>query len=157
MVGVGIGALEIVPAAVYPSVKTTGISTNKLEPIAATVFKQDRKYWSAEPIQFSGNKVYQRNDLINPNKIGSDGRTNLQRMKDGISPIGSDNKSINLHHMLQTQNGPIAEMTSSFHFSKSNFSTIHINPGNTIPSGINRNEFNKWKRQHWINRANDFK
>ncbi|WP_416380722.1 HNH/ENDO VII family nuclease [Gilliamella sp. B2785] len=33
---------------------------------------------------------------------------------------------------------------------------MHINP-NTIPSGINRNQFNKWRSNYWKNRANDFK
>ncbi|MCX8713339.1 hypothetical protein J3U57_12460 [Gilliamella sp. B3464] len=33
---------------------------------------------------------------------------------------------------------------------------IHVNP-NTIPSGINRNEFNKWKTQYWIERAKTYR
>ena len=33
---------------------------------------------------------------------------------------------------------------------------IHVNP-NTIPSGINRGEFNKWKTQYWIERAKTYR
>ncbi|USS95149.1 VENN motif pre-toxin domain-containing protein [Serratia symbiotica] len=32
-------------------------------------FGQERKYWSAEAIQFKGNKVYQRNDLFDPKYV----------------------------------------------------------------------------------------
>lgn len=81
-------------------------------------------------------------------------RTNLQRMQKGIAPIGPDGKSVNLHHMTQTNDSAIAELTESFH--KTNTSTIHINP-NTIPSGIDRSQFNTWKSNYWKNRANDFK
>ena len=36
---------------------------------AAKYFGQQRKYWANEPVQFSGNKVYQRNDLFDPKYI----------------------------------------------------------------------------------------
>lgn len=55
--------------------------------------------------------------------------------------------------MTQTQDGPIAEVTQKFH--KENHSTIHVNP-NTIPSGINRNEFEFWKKQYWKDRAANY-
>ncbi|MCR9029679.1 HNH/ENDO VII family nuclease [Citrobacter amalonaticus] len=45
-------------------------------------------------------------------------------------------------------------MTQSFH--TDNRATIHIND-NSIPSGINRSEFNKWRTDYWKQRANDFK
>ena len=123
-------------------------------------FKQDRKYWSAEPINFNGNKVYQRNDLFDPQKISSwkeKGQTvtgtNLERMASGRAPIGTDGKSINLHHMTQKQDGPIAETTQSFH--QGNSSVIHINP-NTTPSGIDRSAFDKWKNEYWKQRAKTY-
>jgi len=103
--------------------------------------------------EINGTRVYQRTDLINPNHVDGLGRTNLQRMQQGLAPIGPDGAPINLHHMLQTQNGPIAEVTQTFHQQYS--STIHINP-NTIPSGIDRSAFNAWRRAYWMNRAGDF-
>lgn len=51
--------------------------------------------------------------------------------------------SLRLHHILQTQNGPIAEMSQTFH--KTNHGIIHINP-NTIPSDINRAVFDTWRK-----------
>lgn len=53
-------------------------------------------------------------------------------MANGLAPIGSDGRSVNLHHMTQRQDGPIAEVTQKFH--KENHSIIHVNT-NTIPSG----------------------
>jgi hypothetical protein len=103
--------------------------------------------------EVNGTRVYQRSDLINPSLTDKLGRNNLQRMQQGLAPLGPDGKSINLHHMLQTADGPIAEVTQTFHKTYSN--TIHINP-NTIPSGIDRAAFNMWRQNYWINRANDF-
>ena len=99
-------------------------------------------------------KVYQRNDIIDPNLVDSRGRTNLQRMEKGLAPIGPYGNPVNLHHMTQTNDSAIAEITQSFY--QQNTKVIHINP-NTIPSGINRSEFNIWKSNYWKSRANDFK
>jgi A nuclease of the HNH/ENDO VII superfamily with conserved LHH len=63
---------------------------------------------------FGGNRVYQRDDLINRNFVDDLGRTNLERMQSGIAPIGPDGRSINLHHtcnlhhVAQRPNGAIA-------------------------------------------------
>ncbi|MCF7545800.1 hypothetical protein L4G47_26840, partial [Pseudomonas sp. P2647] len=87
-----------------------------LEQDAKSYFGQQRKYWTQEPIQFNGNKVYQRNDLIDPGRVDSQtGLTNMELMKNGLAPYGPDGKKINLHHILQTQDGPIAEVTQNFH------------------------------------------
>ncbi|MBY6062825.1 HNH/ENDO VII family nuclease [Pseudidiomarina sediminum] len=114
--------------------------------------RQSRSFWKSS-VTFKGNKVFQRTDLIDPKLIDGRGRTNLQRMQKGLAPIGPDGKSMNLHHMTQRQQGSIAEMTQSFH--EGNHNTIHINPS-SIPSGINRTEFNNWRSYYWKNRASDF-
>ncbi|RAW82041.1 HNH/ENDO VII family nuclease [Photorhabdus laumondii] len=121
----------------------------------ARYFGQERKYWSAEPIEFQGNKVYQRNDIFEPKYIDlKSGKTNIELMSSGRAPIGTDGKPVNLHHMLQKQDGAIAEITQSFH--KENHGVIHIND-NSIPSGINRAEFNKWRSNYWKDRAKSYK
>ena len=58
-----------------------------------------------------------------------------------------------LHHSVQTNDSALIEMTQTFH--QQYTKTIHINP-NSIPSGIDREEFNKFRREYWINRAKDF-
>ena len=122
-------------------------------------YSQNRKYWGNE-VEFNGNKVYQRDDLIDPNIVSSwkdkgvtVTGTNVERMASGRAPIGPDGKSIELHHTTQRQTSSIAETTYTFH--KKNSKIIHINP-NTISSGINRSEFNSWRGNYWENRAKDF-
>ena len=80
--------------------------------------------------------------------------TNIERMAAGNAPIGYDGKSVQLHHLLQTQDGPIVEVSQTFH--NSYYSTIHMNTGQ-LPSTINRSQFNSWTRKYWMNRALDFK
>ncbi len=115
-------------------------------------FRQSRSFWT-NTVTFKGNKVFQRGDLIDPKLIDSAGRSNIQRMQKGLAPMGPDGKSMNLHHMTQRQQGSIAEVTQSFH--KGNHGTIHINPS-SIPSGISRKAFNKWRTSYWKSRAKDF-
>ena len=110
------------------------------------------KYWKESTV-FKGKKVYQRDDAFDVSRVDSKGRTNLQRMKAGIAPIGKDGSSIQLHHMVQSDDGAIMEITRTLH--QKNSSVIHINPSN-IQSGIDRKAFRNWRKQYWKNRAKDF-
>ena len=112
----------------------------------------DPKYWNKR-IEYKGNTVYQRNDLIDPKIINKKGISNLHQMKMGKAPHGIDGEKIELHHMLQTQKGPIAEVTQTFHQQYTKI--IHINPS-SIPSGINRSHFKTWRENYWKERAKDF-
>jgi hypothetical protein len=111
------------------------------------------KYWNKTTV-YKNVKVYQRDDIIDLYMKDARGRTNLERMEKGLAPLGPDGKPINLHHMTQRNESSIAEVTQTFH--KENSTIIHINP-NTIPSGINRNEFDKWRKDYWKHRVSDFK
>lgn len=141
--------IEILKQELYNIYSSCSEGTGK----APQVTGEARKFWT-NATEHNGVKVYQRNDIIDPNKVDSLGRTNVQRMEQGLAPIGADGKSVNLHHMTQTNDSAIAEVTQTFH--QQNSKVIHINP-NTIPSGIYRNAFNTWKSSYWMNRANDFK
>jgi RHS repeat-associated protein len=111
----------------------------------------DARLWSRTA--FGGNRVYQRNDLIDAALTDARGRTNLERMRRGLAPIGPDGQPINLHHLIQTQSGGIAEVTATMHQQYSRI--LHINP-NTVGSGIDRAAFNAWRRDYWRARACDF-
>ena len=100
--------------------------------------ESSRQFWTQKPINFEGNKVFKREDLFDPKLVttwrekGATIRgTNVERMASGRAPVGYDGKAVNLHHMLQTQYGPIVEVSQTFH------KIIHINP-NTVLSEINR-------------------
>ena len=80
-----------------------------------------RRFWT-KTTTFDGVKVYQRSDIFDPKTISTwkeNGKTitgtNLERMASGRAPVGVDGKSVNLHHMTQSNNSGIAEMTQTFH------------------------------------------
>jgi hypothetical protein len=80
----------------------------------------------------------------------SRGRSNLERMREGLAPLGPDGKPINLHHLTQGGKSALVEITNAMH--TRHRSVLHINPGNTYPSGVNRKEFAKFRRAYWKNR-----
>ncbi|WP_111490637.1 HNH/ENDO VII family nuclease [Peterkaempfera bronchialis] len=119
------------------------------------VHNSNCQFWS--PTDYNGQRIYQRDDLVNPDYFSPAdkyGRSNLKRMQQGLAPMGPDGKPLNLHHMLQTQDGPIAEVTHSMHFG--NYNQLHWKAGTKIPSGIDRDAFNAWKSQYWKDRAAGF-
>ena len=152
----------LVLAEVIPAVKIAQIRKADAGRIEGSVANQtlsntdltfNPRFWNHE-ISFNGNRVFQRDDLIDPKTIDpKTGLTNLELMQSGRAPLGSDGKPINLHHLTQRHNGSIAEVTQSMH--QEHNSTLHINP-NTIPSSIDRAEFNRWRKNYWKSRANDF-
>ncbi|MFL1549866.1 HNH/ENDO VII family nuclease [Pseudomonas sp. D47] len=89
--------------------------------------------------------VYQRNDLFDPEALSTwrvRGKTvqgsNLERMASGRAPIGYDGKSVELHHLSQTEvngfagtRGSLAEVGSVFH--SQNSSVLHA-PSNAAQS-----------------------
>jgi hypothetical protein len=88
-------------------------------------------------------------------KKGRDGRTNLERMADGDAPLGPDGKPVNLHHTIQTNSSPIAELAQTMHVS--NRRVVHVNrPPKDFPSGIDRPGFDRWREQYWRRRHVDF-
>ena len=117
-------------------------------------FSTVRSYWT-QTTHFRGTKVYQRPDLINPRQIDENGLTNLERMRKGWAPYAPDGGKVILHHMTQSRAGPMAEVTGRFHDAYRR--AIHVNPGRTIGSGIERGSFRHWREDYWMQRAKDFK
>ena len=107
------------------------------------------------PVDYNGRTVYQRDDLIDPARTDKNGKTSLQLMQKGNPPIGPDGKPIVLHRMLQSMDGPWADLPATFH--TGNYGTLHINmPTSDFPSDINRSVFNGQRRAYWMWRATDF-
>ena len=111
-----------------------------------------RQYWT-NTTDFEGTRVYQRDDLIDPARVDKRGRTSAERMEQGLAPVGPDGNPLQLHHTIQTDDSPLAEVTQNFHQTNSN--VIHINP-NTIPSGIDRSGFDRFRKRYWADRGGDF-
>ena len=106
----------------------------------------------ANKVEFKGKTVTQNNNLFDPNAVDDKGRTNVQRMEKGLAPIGHDGKSVNVHHIGQTNTGPLQEMSQTNHQQPG----LHQNTGQS-PSQIDRNAFNQWRTDYWKWRASDFK
>jgi hypothetical protein len=126
LLGLGAGPLTFVTALV-----------SKAAPLGGKVVAGIELLDDEEERVASG-RVYQRNDWIDPARVDSRSRTNLARMRAGRAPLDANGKSIELHHLIQTQRGPLAEVTSDFH--RDYHRQLHINPS-TTPSGIGRERF----------------
>lgn len=101
-------------------------------------------------MQFRGISFYVKDDNFDFDAKDAKGRSNLERMTKGKTPIGKDGLYINLHHMCQTEQAGIAEVLGSMH--TSNHRILHINPS-SIPSGIDRKAFSALRADYWKRRA----
>lgn len=108
---------------------------------------------SAKFSQFSGKLVAKRNETFMPHIRGADGKTNLERMREGFNPIGIDGKIVELHHLKQKDNGIIVELTRTEH--RENSKVLHRYKGKG-ESEIDRKKFEEWKREYWKERAKEF-
>lgn len=78
------------------------------------------------------------------------GRTNLERAEAGLSPICSDGEIVDLHHISQESDAPLAELTPEEHRGKENYSILH-DP--LKESEIDRSAFRHERKEHWTARA----
>lgn len=79
--------------------------------------------------------------------------TNLDRMQEGRPPLDSKTgETIELHHIGQNADSPLAELTTKEHRGKDVYSLFHEN----APSEIDRIKFAAEKRVHWQDRAKEW-
>ncbi len=97
-------------------------------------------------VKVNGKTVLIDNSTFDPDFIDGNGISNRQRMANGLAPIGNDGYPVNLHHLDQTNNGSIVEMTQSLH--RTNYFKIHTNTGD-YPSLIDRPAFTIWRNGYW--------
>lgn len=88
---------------------------------------------------------------IDPTFKDASGNTNLERMKMGRPPLDKYGESLELHHIGQKMDSPLAELTKSEH--KLYDKTLH---DKSQPSVIDRDTFAFQRSAHWKARANDF-
>lgn len=102
-----------------------------------------------EPAVVNGNDALIRTDIDYDQKDAF-GRTNLDRMKLGLAPLDAEGKPIELHHIGQKPDSPLAELTCSEHRGKGNDNVLH---DKLKESEINREDFNKERQEYWKARA----
>lgn len=81
-------------------------------------------------------------------------RTNLERMERGLAPLDREGKSIELHHIGQNSDAPLAELTWSEHHANGNDTILH---DKQKESEIDRTAFSKERAEHWQKRAEQVK
>ena len=79
-----------------------------------------------------------------------DGETNLERMKRGKAPLTRDGQLVELHHIGQKTDSPIAELTTIEHRGPGNDMILH---DKTRDSKIDRYAFRYEREIYWKNRA----
>ncbi len=78
-------------------------------------------------------------------------------MTAGKPPIGTDGKAIQLHHILQKENGPVVEILESTH--QNNYATLHglIEDGASFRNEpVLNKQYNNIRRAYWKWRAEQF-
>lgn len=103
-------------------------------------------------IKFAGNDFIKRDELFDPKETDGAGRSNVERMREGLAPLGKDGHPINLHHMKQQNNGVIVEASHTEH--KNNSGSWHRY---SRISEIDREKFNyRIRPAYWKERSKDF-
>lgn len=96
-------------------------------------------------VEIDGEKCLIRNDIDFEQK-DSMGRTNTERIDQGLSPINKEGKVIELHHIGQKADSPLAELTQQEHRGKGNDTILH---DKTKESEIDRGKFASERNDYW--------
>ncbi len=100
-------------------------------------------------VKINGRESLVRSDIDWEQK-DSMGRANKGRAEAGLSPINKDGETIELHHIGQKSDGPLAELTRNEHRGMNNYSVLH---DTKKQSEINRIDFTKERIEYWKARA----
>lgn len=101
--------------------------------------------------EIDGKKCIIRND-IDMDQTDEDGISNRERMERGRPPITKDGQEVELHHIGQKPDSPLAELTTQEHRGVGNDTILH---NKNKESEIDRNEFAKERKSHWKSRAEE--
>ncbi|AMG39765.1 HNH/ENDO VII family nuclease [Achromobacter xylosoxidans] len=102
-----------------------------------------------KPERVNGKDVLIRDD-IDFDREDAFGKTNLERMREGRAPLDDSGKPIELHHIGQSQDSPLAELTGSEHRGNGNDNILH---NKLKESEIDRGNFGDERGDHWRQRA----
>lgn len=104
-------------------------------------------------VEINGKKCLIRDD-IDLDQADEDGISNRERMEIGRPPLTKNGEEVELHHIGQKQNSPLAELTTQEHRGVGNDAILHDKVKETE---INRNEFAKERYEHWQSRLSSMK
>jgi hypothetical protein len=133
------GALDIMrrPARTLRQQEQADIIERELEKVGAN--RHDYRLTT-----YSGMHVAERDNLFERDQKDPEGRTNDQRMKEGLAPLDREGRELQLHHANQSKEGPLIEVTREEH-------QLVRNPKR--PSEIEREDFDNFRKNYWQARA----
>jgi len=127
----------------------TGWSDEIINAIGSMKEYEIYKNAGLQEAEINGGKCLIRSDIDWEQK-DSMGRTNKERAETGLSPINKDGDTIELHHIGQKSDSPLAELTPDEHRGKENYSVLH---DTKKESEIDRVAFNSERSDHWKTRV----
>lgn len=131
----------------------TGWSDEIINSISSLEEAEIYKNANLQEAEIGGKKCLIRTD-IDISQTDEFGRTNKERMENGQPPITKNGETVELHHIGQKQDSPLAELTIQEHRGKGNDTILH---DIQKESEIDRTEFRKEREVHWENRASEDK
>ena len=139
-------ALPVVPGGVGAGIKAVRSVDNVVD-VITTTNNVDNTVEAIKTVEnfkitIDANSKIDRSLLNPPSKWGN------------APTFKKDGKPVEIHHEQQLPNGPFKEMHPNEHRGKGYDKTNH--PNKKTPSDINRNEFNKAKREYWKNEYREY-
>ena len=129
----------------------TGWSDEVIDHIASMNEYNIYKLAGLQEAEIGGKKCLIRTD-IDMDQKDEFGRTNKERMENGQPPITRDGETIELHHIGQRADSPLAELTTQEHRGAGNDTVLH---DKQKESEIDRGEFKKEREAHWESRVEE--
>ena len=127
----------------------TGWSDEIIDAISSMEEYEIYKKADLEEKEINGKKCLVRKDIDLEQK-DSMVRTNSERMEKGLPPLDKNGRPIELHHIGQKSDSPLAELTTSEHRGKGNDTVLH---DKKKESEIDRDKFAEERSEHWKNRS----
>lgn len=103
-----------------------------------------------EEVQINGRTCLIRSDIDMDQVVDEFGMTNTDLIKEGYAPYDQNGNKIELHHIGQKDDAPLAELRFEEHRSSETYSILH---DTSKESEINRSNFDNERESHWKSRV----
>jgi hypothetical protein len=108
-------------------------------------------------VDIGGRRALVRSDInwfqVDTSDGPTRGLTNMQRIERGHPPLDASGKAVELHHIGQRRDSPLAELTERQHRGSGNDGVLHDKNINSDVHGEGSN-WNAEKKKYWEDRAN---
>lgn len=139
----------LIPEEIKKMRAETGWSENILKQMKSIGECKVYKNANLEERIINGKECLIRTD-IDWNQKDALGRTNKERVDMGLSPLDNNGVPVELHHIGQHNNSPLAELKKIEHMGNGNNTILH---DTNKTSEIDREKFADERREHWQNRV----